>query len=87
MQDERNARDLAEVGDVLDVQTGLGLLLVAHAVGDRAVDGADSHAQPVAAGLGGEALGLVQVGEALLGAEDLFIVHVGAGALVAHDGA
>ena len=87
MQDERDARDLTEVGDVLDVQTGLGLLLVADAVGDRAVDRADSHAQPVAAGLGSEAPGLVQVGEALLGAEDLFIVHVGAGALVAHDGA
>lgn len=48
MQHERDARDLAEVGDVLDVQTGLGLFLVAHALGDRTVDGADGDAQPVA---------------------------------------
>ena len=48
VQHERDARDLAEVGDVLDVQTGLGLFLVAHALGDRTVDGADGDAQPVA---------------------------------------
>ena len=87
MQHERDARDLAEVGDVLDVQTGLGLFLVAHALGDRTVDGADGDAQPVALCLLCKLLCFAQISEALLRAENLFVIHVRTRALVAHDGA
>lgn len=72
---------------MLDVQPGLGLFLVAHALGDRTVDGADGDAQPVALRLFRKLLRLSEVGKAILRAENLFIIHVRACALVAHDGA
>ena len=72
---------------MLDVQPGLGLFLVAHALGDRTVDGADGNAQPVALRLFRKLLRLSEIGKALLRAENLFIIHVRACALVTHDGA
>ena len=87
VQHRQDARDLAEVGGMLDVQRASGFFWLRTPSAIAPWMEPTATLQPVALRLFRKLLRLVQIGEALLRAEDLFIVHVRACALVARGGA